>query len=213
MPRPLLLDLFCCAGGAGKGYYEAGFDVIGVDIRLQPHYPFAFHQADALDVLTMLIDGDEWEGLVLSDFAAIHASPPCQRRAAVTAWRGKRENHPDLLSPTLALLRQQTTVPWVVENVPGESFGQDIHLCGSQFGLPVRRHRWFVTNPPITHLLSPCHHRRTDLAFEHKNELAYADAMGCTWMTSVEGRQAIPPAMTEWIGRQLLASLSLHDEA
>ena len=38
----------------------------------------------------------------------------------------------------------------------------------------------------------------------HKAERAYADAMGCDWMTAVEARQAIPPAFTEWIGRQVL---------
>lgn len=191
--KPRLLDLFCGAGGAAMGYWRAGFDVVGVDIKPQPNYSFEFIQADAM---TYPLDG----------FDVIHASPTCQAFARVTAWRGDRGNHPDLLSPTLARLAG-VNVPWVVENVPEAGLRADYRLCGTQFGLRVRRHRDFQRgNWAAFDLIQPCqcYRNRRLLPFEHKAERAFADAMGCTWMTKEEGRQAIPPAYTEYIGGQLL---------
>ena len=193
--RPLLLDLFCGAGGCAVGYHRAGFDVVGVDHKPQPRYPFEFHQADAL---TYPLDG----------FDVIHASPPCQGYANVTLWRGDHGDHPRLIEAMRARLKA-SGVPWVMENVRTREIRGDFVLCGSAFGLPVRRHRHFETSIAPT-LVAPCQHRSTDLAFMHKGERAYADAMGCTWMSSREAREAIPPAYTEWIGTQLLAALSSH---
>jgi len=190
--KPRLLDLFCGAGGAAVGYHRAGFDVTGVDINPQPRYPFEFHQADAM---TFPLDG----------FDAIHASPPCQHYAAVTAWRGNQADHPDLL-PTMLERLAGVDVPWVVENVPGAPMVPNLILCGSHFGLRVRRHRWFVTSPPLFSLMPSCCHKGL-LPFMHKGERAYADAMDCEWMSGVEAREAIPPAYTEFIGAQLLASV------
>jgi DNA (cytosine-5)-methyltransferase 1 len=191
--RPRILDLFCGAGGAAVGYHRAGFDVVGVDIEPQPNYPFEFHQGDAL---TWPLDG----------YDVIHASPVCLTFANVTNWRGNQDDHPDTLTPTLARFAglAGTGVQWVVENVPEAPLRADVILCGSQFGLPIKRHRIFQTSWDAFDLMPPCQHHRL-LPFMHKGERAYADAMGCTWMSNVEARQAIPPAYTEYIGGQLLA--------
>ena len=101
---------------------------------------------------------------------------------------------------------QATGRPWVIENVPEAPVRPDYLLCGSQFGLRIKRHRAFETSwGGGGELLPPCWHHRGLLAFEHKGERAYADAMGCTWMTNLEARKAVPPAYSEWIARQFLA--------
>ena len=171
-----------------------------------PNYPFEFHQATRSRCLRPSPrTGTPWPGAPRPD--AIHASPTCQTFARVTAWRGSRENHPDLLTPTLALLAR-IDVPWIVENVPEACppLRPDYLLCGTQFGLKVRRHRAFMRGNWDAYELMPgcqCYLNPVLLAFEHKGERAFADAMGCTWMSAKEARQAVPPAMTEHIGRQL----------
>ena len=133
--KPRLLDLFCGAGGAGMGYHRAGFDVVGVDLEPQPHYPFEFIQADALDMA-------EW----IFDFDAVHASPPCQ---SFTAYRrkghGVGDNYPDLISATRSMA-MRTGLPYVIENVPGAPLENPVQLCGTGFGLDVQRHRLFESN-------------------------------------------------------------------
>lgn len=197
-----LLDLFCGAGGAARGYQLAGFHVTGVDVAPQPRYAGdAFVQADALDYLAR--HGHEYD--------AVHASPPCQHYAPVTRWRGSADDHPDLVGPTRAALARSGR-PWVIENVPGSPVRADYLLCGTMFGLRVKRHRLFEV-PWAPHLWQPgvCRHAGV-LPFGHKGERAYADAMGCAWMTAREAREAIPPAFTAWIGAHLRALLQPLEE-
>jgi hypothetical protein len=199
--RRRLLDLFCGAGGAAMGYHRAGFDVVGVDNRPQPNYPFEFVQGDALALLRMPGHKHLYD--------AIHASPPCQHYANVTRWKGDQDDHPDLIEPTRRLL-WQTGLPWIIENVRTTHLDADYMLCGTAFGLPFRRHRHFETNWSGTTMNYGCQHRPTDYSFDHgakQPESVYRDAMGCEWMTVLESREAIPPAYTEYIGHQLLAHI------
>jgi len=205
MSRPKLLDLFCGAGGAAVGYHRAGFDVVGVDLRPMPRYPFEFHQADAL---TFPLDG----------FDAVHASPPCQRY--IRGGLSDKARHPDLFGPVRELLAGQNA-PWVIENVPGAPMWPDVVLCGSMFGLRVRRHRWFECSFPISPLTPSCDHSRPVagvygnahgsagawpgmLPGDHET---WSRAMGIDWMTTTELADAIPPYYTEHIGGFLLDHL------
>lgn len=124
----------------------------------------------------------------------------------MTRWRGSQDDHPDLIAPVRQGLIA-TGLPWVMENVRTPELQADLMLCGSQFGLPIRRHRYFQFWYPHAFLVQPCQHSRKDMSFDHggkQPESAYRDAMGCEWMTVRESREAIPPAYTEWIGTQLL---------
>ncbi len=132
--KPKLLDLFCGAGGAGMGYHRAGFEVVGVDIEHQPNFPFEFHQADALEFIAE-------HG---SKFDAIHASPPCQSYSTLRALHPDRE-YPDLILATRAAL-ERSGKPFIIENVQGAPLVRPTMICGSFFGLLVRRHRLFETS-------------------------------------------------------------------
>lgn len=215
MTRPLLLDLFCCAGGAGMGYHRAGFDVVGVDIRPQPRHPFEFVQADALEVLA--------DRKYLARFDAVHASPPCQSETDLRHRTG--EEYPDLLTPTLALL-EGVTVPWVVENVESTAkLPGALVLCGTEFGLRsgrrwLRRHRRFGSNvllmgaggchcygKPIGGVYGNAGGGSQNRGFKF-NVAGAREAMGIDWMVQAELSQAIPPAFTEFVGEQLLAHIA-----
>ena len=217
--RPVLLDLYCGAGGCTKGYQAAGFYVVGVDLHDQPNYcGDEFIQMDALEALKILIDGGTVGGYRLEDFVVIHASPVCKGFSFATYFHpGARDKHPDLITPTRELL-EQTGLPWVIENVPGAPLRKDLVLCGEMFGLRVHRHRIFEVSgfaamapPHQKHRLKGakhnCHieegHTRI-VAGNYANHDDASDAMGIDWMTRKELAQAIPPAYTEFIGHQLM---------
>lgn len=219
-----LLDLFCGGGGAAVGYARAGFDVVGVDIEPQPRYPFECFQDDALDFLEgLLVDRTE------TFFDVIHASPPCQAysstRAINLARWGKTPEHPDLVKPVRDLL-QRSGLPYVIENVPRSPLLNPLVLCGSMFDLRVRWHRLFESNTLLFRL--PCAHVGHDFVgvygdhpetatfgidgYNRKPRASTIDeakeAMGIDWMqTWKEVKEAIPPAYTEWIGKQLIEQL------
>ncbi len=144
--KPKALDLFCGGGGVSMGLHRAGFDVTGIDLSPQPQYPFRFIQADALA-----------PPVRLSDFDLICASPPCQAYTAMQALntRGPKREHPRLVEPVREMLKA-SGVPYCIENVPGAPMRDPIMLCGSMFGLRVRRHRLFECSFPL--LTPPCQH-------------------------------------------------------
>lgn len=217
MKRPKILDLYCCAGGAGYGYYLAGFDVVGVDIAPQPEYPFEFIQGDALQIMREIGHA----------FQAVHASPPCQHFTKYNNCRKNlKEKYEDLIEPTRQALIE-VGKPYVIENVVGAPLNDPITLCGSMFGLDIRRHRLFESN---VMLMQPkCNHGiwepnrypggrsrerggarvlcrgtieigRWNIPISTQKE-----AMQIDWITDLRKlSESIPPAYTKYIGEQLI---------
>jgi DNA (cytosine-5)-methyltransferase 1 len=213
--RPRLLDLFCGAGGAARGYQLAGFHVTGVDVAPQPRYVGdVFVQADAM---TFPLDG----------FDAIHASPPCQDHSTVTV---RPTGTGWMLQATVDRLHA-SELPYVIENVNGAYLPGAFTLCGRSFGIRhLRRHRKFLTNVPV--LVPPCACGTEppigvygDLS---KNDRALGDRvdgyrrgmragvqtardlLGCPWMDARELTQAIPPVYTLLLGELLLEHLAVR---
>jgi DNA (cytosine-5)-methyltransferase 1 len=215
--KPRLLDLFCCQGGAGKGYTDAGFDVTGVDCVPQPRYPFRFVQADALAYAA-----DHG-----AQFDAIHASPPCQGYTTMSQKHPEtRAEWPRLIGPLRELLLH-VGLPYVIENVPGarSEMREPITLHGGMFGLRVNRPRlfetnWFVMGFTAASVQNPVgvygkldgrriwtrvdgteqRAPRTLEDAQRAMDMPWADWNGC--------REAIPPAYTRYIGEQLLALIA-----
>lgn len=214
--RPLVLDLFCGAGGASMGLHRAGFDPIGVDIKPQPRYPFRFVQGCALR-----------PPFDLREFDLIWASPVCKRyvRGLRNSPNYNRDRQPD----QIALVRRMlwdAGVKFIIENVPGAPIRADLKLHGDMFPeLRVIRERWFelswcgfaLTPQPRKGLL----HRGylsiagtgiqkwcVDRGYRFNTAEARA-AMGIDWMSRAELSQAIPPVYSEFIGRAFLSGLPL----
>lgn len=201
------LDLFCCQGGAGMGYSQAGYLVGGVDIAPQPRYPFTFRQCDALEFL-------EKYGAA---FDLIHASPPCQGYSHLTP-DAHRDKYPKLIPALRAMLRELGK-PYVIENVAGakDELENPIMLCGSMFGLRTQRHRFFETSFPVS-APAPCDHseipllvttasaasrkKRAALGMAPKSVKNAPLAYGIDWMSADGLKEAIPPAYTRYLGEK-----------
>lgn len=220
-----LLDLFCCQGGAAVGYRQAGFEVVGVDHHPQVRYPFEFIQQDALWVLDMLIQGKKAGGYRLRDFDAIHASPPCQAFTKLAGLKKVRKNHPKLIEPTRQLLRESGK-PYVIENVAGAPLHSPIILCGVMFGLKVYRHRLFESNVFLMQMPHPKHPEVMPAVGSGVSPGGYVSigaggirgvknahqlrsrAMDIDWMNRAGLTEAVPPAYTEFIGKQLIQAIA-----
>lgn len=205
------LDLFCKAGGASMGLPQAGFEVTGIDIEPQKHYPFTFFQGDVLQMNV------EWA----KQFDLIWASPPCQAYSqAAQSQRNAGKIYPDLVAPVRALL-DAIDRPSVIENVPGSPLRVDLAICGCQVGLELRRVRWFECEFDINDRLPEHRHTgpvvsvvghgtptwvREKLGY-NPTIAHYRAAMGIGWMNRDELSQAIPPAYSKYIAEQFLKSL------
>ncbi|MFF0397435.1 SAM-dependent methyltransferase [Streptomyces sp. NPDC005248] len=209
-----VLDTYCCQGGAGKGYSDAGATVTGIDKDPQPRYPFTFIQGDAIAYIR------EYG----AEFDFIHASPPCQHDSDCQRIQGN--THPDLIGPTRDALNS-TGRPWVIENVRGAlpKFRNPVLLCGAMFGLETYRHRYLETGGGFT-LTQPHHPPHTvpqakmgrpvppghygQYVGNFSGVQAARHVLGVPWMNRDGIRECVPPAYAEWIGRAFLASRTLE---
>ena len=204
------------------GYWRAGFEVIGFDIRPQPRYPFQFYQTDALGLVK------DWSWLEQAD--AAHLSPPCQAFTKLRTLGGVSSN-PDMDLLEVLPAMEGWHKPYAIENVEYAPMGKPTyHLCGSMFPALVarngtrqlRRHRQFKVNFEIPRLACQHNGLKTigvygDLGFvgpppsyiEYPRDLGEANRlMGINWMKWWELKEAIPPAYTRWVGTHMLASMS-----
>ena len=205
-----LLDLYCGVGGASAGYAAVGFTVTGIDIKHGKRYPYTYIRGD---VLHYLQDLD-----FLRSFDVIHASPPCQTHSITKHLRnaqGKTTNKIDLIPQTRAALIASGK-PYIIENVPGSPLIDPVQLCGSSFGLKVRRHRLFESNLPLKG--SVCNHKmqgRPVGVYGSLNDVIpkggktaatiqeARDAIAIQWGIWTELVEAIPPVYTEYLGKQI----------
>jgi DNA (cytosine-5)-methyltransferase 1 len=215
--RPRLLDPFAGAGGAAEGYRRAGFDVVCGDLHPQPRNPFPFQQRDAFEFIYECG----------AEFDAVHVSPMCQGYSPTASLHNTY--YPRWIGPIRVLL-QWLGKPYVIENVAGarRHMVNPIQLCGSSFGLAVRRHRLFETSwpvaftPPCAHYLQPEPVDVTGTGASRigprpdggggnsrkpRNLSEARAAMGIDWMRREELSEAIPPAYTEWLGAEMLDHL------
>ena len=207
-------DLFCGAGGAAMGLHRAGFDVTGWDIKTGLAYPFKRRIQNALDA-------------DLSGFDFVWASPPCQAHSALRNCRPEKKEYECFIERTRAKLVAWGG-PYIIENVPGAPLRDTVQLCGSAFDLRVRRHRIFESNIQLQG--TACYHahqgqpmdvsgnggqRVNRREYDHGGGLCKPktireaqDAIGINWMNRAEIAQAIPPAYSAFLGRQIINAMS-----
>ena len=228
MKKKVVLDLFCGAGGASKGYVDAGFDVVGVDIAPQRNYPFNFVQKDAIKELDHLVwlKNKGWKII----FDLIHASPPCQRYSKMAACRpGLQEKYPDLIEEVRSRLKF-IGIPYIIENVPQAPLENPVNLCGSQFNryaewpgwgkVVLRRHRHFESSLDLRESDVPHDHKTYAVTVaghspkksgNNRHGTGYVavarEIMGTEWMTREEMAESVPPCYTEFLGRQCIDML------
>jgi len=205
-----LLDLFCGAGGASMGYAMAGFEVTGIDVKHGKRYPFNYIRGDVRDYLHKEF---------LDQFDVIAASPPCQTHSSTKHLRvaqGKSTDKIDMI-PEVREALIASGKHYVIENVPGAPLINPVQLCGSAFGLKVRRHRLFESNLELQG--TQCFHkeqgRPVGIYGSMRDEIPGGghtaktmpeaeQAMGIDWMIWGELVESIPPAYTKFIGEQII---------
>lgn len=230
MRKVKLLDLYCKAGGAAAGYAKAGFDVVGVDIEPQLNYPYKFIQADAIEFL---------KTADLTEFDAIHASPPCQAHSrakylSLARNGGKYGDHKDFIAETRELLRK-IGKPYIIENVVGAPLINPISLYGTQFkNIYTQRQRNFESNINLKPPETPMQKKKTPTAGNGFGQDGFISICGSggvkgmnakqivlywgfalggiDWMSRSELAEAIPPAYTEFIGKQLIKHIKERED-
>lgn len=228
-----VLDLYCCSGGAGRGYQLAGAVVDGVDIVDRPRYVGPFRRWDAIDFLKRF--GPE----IHAEYDLIHASPPCQAGCTLTngtnASKGWGREHEQLVPETRRLL-DSIGLPYVIEQPSGHKglIRTDLRLCMDM--LPMRgpvlppwvmRHRDFeVSGFTVPQPLHRKHRGRVrgmrhGVVYDGPYVAAYGSgggkatvaemqhALQIDWTTEREElTEAIPPEYTRYIGAAFAQSLT-----
>jgi DNA (cytosine-5)-methyltransferase 1 len=224
-----LLDFCCKAGGASMGYHMAGYEVTGVDIEPQPRYPFEFHQDDFTKITRAKARK------IAARYDAIAISPPCQGYSVTKSFSGTSKL---MLVPEARQLCEWIGLPYIIENVVGAPLLDPVQVCGSGLGMRVRRHRLFESNIALRgvdceHAWQERHkpysrlerrqvhatgvisvYGKGDGSYlgdrsEHSQTELWRVAMGIDWMNLPELAEAIPPAYTFFLGRQLANATSM----
>lgn len=234
MPR--LLDLFCCAGGAAEGYRRAGFTkIVGVDKALQRRYPFEFVQADVLAICPKWI-ADNFDAVHASPPCQFGSelTPEEARGKHLNLIPQTRE----LLRATglpYVIENVRNVRSHLIDPISlfGTMFGCHMTTAAGQ-RFVLSRERLFETNWPVTvppdtgpqghpianvfggHLRCRSGEFRSgkgtgrtrDFPDDDKRTLA-RQLMGMPWATMGEMSEAVPPAFTEHLGRQLLNHIEI----